>query len=735
MMTRVRKFAGIFRQLNQSMPPEPVLVKPLELKPEDHEVFNGVRVPRFVPAEIVGDGHDGLRHVAPEVLIAAHRQTIQMILSSFVGTRAIPEFDRRMTEIIGRFAANVSTLPASRQGHHAGPGGLFAHTLDVAHKAIVMSSGYNLTFDSPAELRGDNNLAWQLVVFFSALLHDIGKVQSLGRVVARTVYVSDAEGTERGGMAPVTPIYWRPQVCTFARWAEVFKVDTYILDHAPPQKGARHETFAARYLERIIPSEFLGFIYESHRNVVRQFEDFIDNPISASTAELFTLIKDADALSTIENTNPQTTPGATTITGLAVRRLKEFAEQQTWNMPNSAFIRAHIPLQGQDRTHLIQASFFVATPENVDVFMKYFETKDGQSIPTLYESARKGGVREVVFAALERSGLFLRTTPILLEQIAPDDQPDDIPASLAHVLYTPIPVEGIKDAKAIQREVPVIALGSSIRSVETKSMPTLSFWGPPNQAYVSSIPVRFDDPETMAPEDPAQENDETRETIETFAAEAKKKSRRQRFTPESLSTMNSVTMSTDIGPFKIRHDNAPPPPAAAAPVATAVAEGQGGAPAAASDDQTNPSEAQGDLSPVTEEQSDRQAEDAPASAPSSDNPTDTDLWVQAWTAGASNNAAVMAALYLFMLAQGKSRQRKDRYVLDIDCLDAPVRDELKAEVHVRKLNMERFVVWPRGGHFLPLALKEVAERQNNGKFLMLRGDASALVDQLTGRAG
>jgi len=83
--------------------------------------------------------------------------------------------------LLERFAETVGDLPASAEHHHAEPGGLYRHSLEVALKAleefegnIIMERRPDGSVDSFRSSR--NRPRWQYATFVAALCHDLGKL-------------------------------------------------------------------------------------------------------------------------------------------------------------------------------------------------------------------------------------------------------------------------------------------------------------------------------------------------------------------------------------------------------------------------------------------------------------------------------------------------------------------------------------------------------------------------------
>jgi integrating conjugative element relaxase (TIGR03760 family) len=94
---------------------------------------------------------------------------------------------------IEAFAYYVQQLPASEAHHHAGPGGLLDHGLEVAATALKLRRGHILPADAPTELIKQQTELWSYAAFTAALLHDIAKP-----AVDHEVALFDATGRSLG---------------------------------------------------------------------------------------------------------------------------------------------------------------------------------------------------------------------------------------------------------------------------------------------------------------------------------------------------------------------------------------------------------------------------------------------------------------------------------------------------------------------------------------------------------
>lgn len=94
-------------------------------------------------------------------------------------------FDGAVRPVIAAFAEFVQLLPASESHHHADPGGLFTHTVEVVNLALDLRRGQILPRGAPPEAIGEQAHRWTYAVFVSALLHEVGKPIADLRVVIR----------------------------------------------------------------------------------------------------------------------------------------------------------------------------------------------------------------------------------------------------------------------------------------------------------------------------------------------------------------------------------------------------------------------------------------------------------------------------------------------------------------------------------------------------------------------
>lgn len=87
-----------------------------------------------------------------------------------------PQFDRLYLEPIRRYASYVQQLPASESHHHAYPGGMLDHGLELVACSLKLRQSYLLPSGAAPEDQAAQADAWSAAIAYGALLHDIGKI-------------------------------------------------------------------------------------------------------------------------------------------------------------------------------------------------------------------------------------------------------------------------------------------------------------------------------------------------------------------------------------------------------------------------------------------------------------------------------------------------------------------------------------------------------------------------------
>lgn len=136
---------------------------------------------------------DVLRALPAERLL--HSEICRTRLRQLGALVSVPHasFARLYRAPIFLFARYVQQLPASEADHHAYPGGLLDHVLEVVVTALSLRRGYLLPPRAEPEIVSRKQDLWTYAVFAAALLQDIGKV-----AVDQRIAIFDKRGRATG---------------------------------------------------------------------------------------------------------------------------------------------------------------------------------------------------------------------------------------------------------------------------------------------------------------------------------------------------------------------------------------------------------------------------------------------------------------------------------------------------------------------------------------------------------
>jgi len=112
---------------------------------------------------------------AQQIIDLLSLQTRINSIESIVGT-GDEYFKLLYKPALYQYIESVQLAPASVSHHHAGPGGLVTHTLEVIDIALRLRKSYNLPLQAITEVIIEQEHVWTYAVFAGALLHDIGKM-------------------------------------------------------------------------------------------------------------------------------------------------------------------------------------------------------------------------------------------------------------------------------------------------------------------------------------------------------------------------------------------------------------------------------------------------------------------------------------------------------------------------------------------------------------------------------
>ncbi|MGY4494708.1 integrating conjugative element relaxase (TIGR03760 family) [Pseudomonas sp. TE3610] len=114
--------------------------------------------------------------ITVEALLAAeHRQKLLERIWQYTALSQ-PQFEQLYLNPIRRYAGYVQQLPASESHHHAYPGGMLDHGLELVACSLKLRQSLLLPSGAAPEDQAAQADAWSAGIAYGALLHDIGKI-------------------------------------------------------------------------------------------------------------------------------------------------------------------------------------------------------------------------------------------------------------------------------------------------------------------------------------------------------------------------------------------------------------------------------------------------------------------------------------------------------------------------------------------------------------------------------
>jgi integrating conjugative element relaxase (TIGR03760 family) len=142
---------------------------------------------------------------------------------------------------IKNYARFVQLLPASEVHHHAGPGGMLTHALEVCVMALKVRRSYLLSDAGGAEEISKKQHLWTYAVFIAALCHDLAKV-----AVDQEIAVYDESHRE------LTWNPWDKYIDEQGKW--------YTSEFVRDRQYRLHEKASPLLIHRIISSQGMKWI-------------------------------------------------------------------------------------------------------------------------------------------------------------------------------------------------------------------------------------------------------------------------------------------------------------------------------------------------------------------------------------------------------------------------------------------------------------------------------------------
>jgi len=112
---------------------------------------------------------------AESLLAVSHRKRLLERIWQYTALSPL-QFEQLYLEPIRRYATYVQQLPASESHHHAYPGGMLDHGLELVACSLKLRQSYLLPSGAAPEDQAAQADAWSAAIAYGALLHDVGKI-------------------------------------------------------------------------------------------------------------------------------------------------------------------------------------------------------------------------------------------------------------------------------------------------------------------------------------------------------------------------------------------------------------------------------------------------------------------------------------------------------------------------------------------------------------------------------
>ena len=193
-------------------------------------------------------------------------------------------FDTAVQPMLAAFVDVVQLLPASESHHHAEPGGLLAHTFEVATFALDYRRGQILPKGAPPEAIAEQAHRWTYAVFMAALLHDVGKpIADVCVQLRKGPSVSEAWSPLAGSMAACGATSYRVEF--MGRNSRQYEL---------------HSKLPVLLLNRLVPPPILGWL-SADQSLVRELLSYLAGEKGAREGAIHELVSRADSESVRRN--------------------------------------------------------------------------------------------------------------------------------------------------------------------------------------------------------------------------------------------------------------------------------------------------------------------------------------------------------------------------------------------------------------------------------------------------
>jgi len=241
------------------------------------------------PGEPSARGPSWLPHDALPVFSGAQlmeRSQYATLLQSVLNKTGLSAENNQsdIVPVVQAYAEFVQLLPASEAHHHANPGGLLLHTLEVVDFALAYRRSYMLPLGAGAERVNELKHVWTSGVLLSALFHDVGKP------------MSDVLVQMYGPKLPRAGRRWQAMAGSMLDQGATH----YTVNFNPERRYEDHQNLSLSLMQRLVPAHVVAWLAELDSELLRQLMDCL-GPQTLLKNILVELVKRADQESTRSN--------------------------------------------------------------------------------------------------------------------------------------------------------------------------------------------------------------------------------------------------------------------------------------------------------------------------------------------------------------------------------------------------------------------------------------------------
>lgn len=274
------------------------------------------------------------------------------------------DLERYFLPAVWNVANFVHLLSASRDNHHRGYGGLFAHSLETSLYSVNIAKNRIFDFSEAPEVAFRNRSRWILACALAGLVHDVGK--AVTDITVRT---------KQGDV-------WNPNEGPLGSWLEAHGRPEFTFSWNAERDYARHPVASLDYARKLVPAETYRFLTAAaNRNIESELSAAILGTDEARNASLIAqIVRQADSLSVrldneaagnIDKRDKLVTSEPADKVMLTIR---ELIAEEKWTV-NGAESRVFVTNRGtfivwsavKDIVSRLRAQGYAGVPENRDI--------------------------------------------------------------------------------------------------------------------------------------------------------------------------------------------------------------------------------------------------------------------------------------------------------------------------------------------------------------------------------